>query len=91
MTSPEGINPADDRDEFIRRINDIFDYCARINESSFKRACILDDTVTLKEFSDNMDVWDAAEAQALTDYDAAPDRGGRIAVVGAVTAEGLPR
>lgn len=86
----EEINPADDRDEFIIRINSIYDYAGRINEREFRRAVILNDTVKLQEFVDNIAIWDTALGQALTDYDAALDRDGRIAVVGSITTEGLP-
>lgn len=91
MTSPENIDAAEDRDEFIKRMDHIFNYCCRISEQDFRRCILTNDTAQLQIFNDNLATWEAKKDQWIADYDAAVDVEGRRAVVGSVTPNGLPK
>lgn len=87
----EDVDPADDRAEFVVRIDDIYDYCQLMSDREFRRAVITNDTVTLQRLSDNITAWEAEYDRVLAAYDAAVDYAGRAAVVGAVETGSLPR
>ena len=85
------VDPADDRDEFVERIDDIYDYCKLIRDNEFRRAVIENDSVKLQTFSDNVAAWDAERTRILSAYDTAVDRDGRAAAVALVDVGSLPR
>ena len=87
----EDVDPAEDRDEFVTRIDDIYDYCQLLSDREFRRAVISNDTAALQTLSDNLIAWEAEYTRVLSSYDAALDYDGRAAIVGAVETGSLPR
>ena len=90
MTIPNNPDPAEDRADFIRRLNHIYDYCGLISEQDFRRTLITNNAAQLQIYSDNITTWDAAKNQSIANYDAAKNLESRRVVVGSINIEGLP-
>ena len=87
----EEIDPAENRDEFIERVERIYDYSRLINDKDFKKCVLTNDTVQIQTHNDNLSAWDTAKNQTIADYDSAIDLDAKRVVVGSITLSELPR